>query len=62
MPQSKKFIMTHDKSMSDELITHGFLLLSNNCGTYIFVNEPPKNFSFANFDMTKIHFTDKLFI
>lgn len=62
MSQSKKFIMTHDKSMSDELIAHGFLLLSNNCGTYTFVNEPPKNFNFSNIDTTKIHFTDKLCI
>jgi hypothetical protein len=62
MSQSKKFIITEDKSMSDQLIAHGFLLLSNNCGVYTFVNEPHNNFSFDNFDMTKIHFTDKLFI
>lgn len=62
MSQSKKFIITQDKSMSDQLVAHGFLLLSNNCGTYTFVNEPQENFSFANFDMTKIHFTNKLFI
>jgi hypothetical protein len=62
MSQSKKFIITEDKSMSDQLIAHGFLLLSNNCGVYTLVNEPHNNFSFDNFDMTKIHFTDKLFI
>lgn len=62
MSQSKKFIITKDKSMSDQLIAHGFLLLSSNCDTYVFVNESQKNFSFDNFDMTKIHFTDKLFI
>lgn len=62
MSQSKKFITTQDKSMSDKLIACGFLLLSNKCGTYTFVNEPQKNFSFANLDMTKIHFTDRLFI
>ena len=62
MSQSKKFIITKDKSMSDQLVTHGFLLLSNNCGTYTFVNESKENFSFDNFDMTKIHFTNKLFI
>jgi hypothetical protein len=62
MSQSKKFIITKDKSMSDQLVAHGFLLLSNNCGVYIFVNEPHNNFGFDNFDMTKIHFTDKLFI
>lgn len=62
MSQTKKFIITQDKSVSDELIAHGFLLLSNNCGTYTFVNKLQKNFNFSNFDMTKIHFTDKLFI
>lgn len=62
MSQSKKFIITQDKSMSDQLVAHGFLLLSNNCGTYIFVNESQKNFSFDNFDMSKIHFTNNLFI
>ena len=62
MSQLKKFIITEDKSMSDQLIAHGFLLLSNNCGVYTFVNEPQKNFCFDNFDMTKIHFTNKLFI
>lgn len=62
MPQSKKFIITKDKSMSDALIAHGFLLLSNNCGTYTFVNEQKENFNFSSIDHTKIYFTDKLFI
>ena len=63
MPQSKKFIITQDKSMSEQLIAHGFLLLSNNCGVYTFVNEPQKfNFSKLDFDATKMHFTDKLYI
>lgn len=62
MSQSKKFIITQDKSMSDELVAHGFLLLSNICGTYTFVNDPEKKFNFSSVDTTKIHFTDKLFI
>ena len=62
MSQSKKFIITQDKSMSDQLIAHGFLLLSTHCGVYTFVNEQHTNFCFDNFDMTKIYFTDKLFI
>ena len=62
MSQYKNFIITQDKSMGDELIAHGFLLLSNNCGTYTFVNDPQKKFSFADFDMNKLYFTDKLFI
>lgn len=62
MSQFKKFIITQDKSVSDELIAHGFLLLSNNCGTYTFINESKKNFSFSNLDKTKINFTDRLCI
>ena len=62
MPQSKKFIITKDKSMSDTLIAHGFLLLSNNCGTYTFINEQKENFNFSSIDHTKFYFTDKLFI
>jgi hypothetical protein len=62
MPQTEKFIITQDKSVSDQLIARGFLLLSNNCGTYTFIHNPQNNFVFDNFDMTKIHFTNKLFI
>ena len=62
MSQSKKFIVTQDKSVSDKLVAYGFLLLSNNCGTYTFMNDPQKYFNFDNFETTKIHFTDKLFI
>lgn len=60
MSQSKKFIITQDKSMSDQLIAHGFLLLSNNSGTYTFVNKPPENFVFDASDVKRLHFTDKL--
>ena len=60
MPQSKKFIITQDKSMSDQLIAHGFLLLSNTSGTYTFVNQAPENFTFNEFDVKKLHFTNNL--
>lgn len=60
MPQSKKFIITQDKSMSDKLIARGFLLLSNNSGVYTFVNQMPEKFSFNEFDVKKLHFTNKL--
>ena len=60
MPQSKKFIITKDKSMNDVLIAHGFLLLSNVSGVYTFINETPEKFSFDVFDMKKLHFTNNL--
>jgi hypothetical protein len=60
MPQSKKFIITKDESMSNKLIAHGFLLLSNIAGVYTFVNETPEKFSFDMFDVKKLHFTNNL--
>ena len=60
MPQSKKFIITKDKSMSDKLIACGFLLLSNTSGTYTFINKMPEKFSFNEFDVKKLHFTNNL--
>lgn len=60
MSQSKKFIITKDKSMSNKLIAHGFLLLSNIAGTYTFVNKTPEKFSFDESDVKKLHFTNNL--
>lgn len=60
MPQSKKFIITQDKSVSDVLIAHGFTLLSNMCGTYTFINSTPEKFDFNSIDSTKVHFTNKI--
>ena len=62
MPQLKKFIVTQDESVSNKLIAHGFILLSNVCGTYTFVNERKEKFDFSSVDTTKIHFTNKIYI
>lgn len=62
MSRLKNFIITQDKTICDILLANGFNLLSESCGIYTFVNEQMANFSFANLDMTKIHFTDKLHI
>lgn len=61
MPQ-KKFIITQDKSVSNQLIAHGFHLLSNISGTYTFVNEIPEKFNFDSVDTTKLFFTNILHI
>lgn len=60
MTKSKKFIVTENKSISDELIANGFLLLSNSGGVYTFINQTKGKFSFSSIDTTKVHFTDKL--
>ena len=62
MDCSKKFIVTQDESVSNQLIAHGFHLLSNVSGTYTFVNETPEKFNFADIDTTKIYFTNILHI
>ncbi len=62
MSQSKKFIMTQDKSVCDKLVASGFYLLSENCGMYTLINKTKESFNFSDIDTTKIHFTDKLYI
>ena len=39
MAQLKKFIVVQSESVANQLIAHGFRLLSNISGTYTFVNE-----------------------
>lgn len=60
MPQSKKFIMTQDKSVCDKLVANGFYLLSNVCGTYTLANNESVNFNFEKIDITKLVYTDRL--
>ena len=60
MPQSKKFIMTQDKSVCDKLIASGFCLLSDVCGTYTFANTCNVNFNFEEIDIKKLVYTNKL--
>lgn len=62
MAKLKNFIVVQSESVANQLIDHGFNLLSESCGTYTFVNEQKENFNFSSIDTTKIHFTDKLFI
>lgn len=62
MIKSKKFIVVHSESVANQLIANGFVLLSNICGTYTFINDQKNNFNFSTIDATKFHFTDKLFI
>lgn len=52
-----KFIVTQDEQTAKLLIASGFKLVSQNGITYAFLNEPPKNFNFANVDKTKIAYT-----
>lgn len=59
MSQDKNFIITKDKSVSDMLIAHGFILLSQIGGTYTFQNVR-NNFNFASIEKGKIYYSDIL--
>ena len=60
MAKSKNFIIVQSESVANQLLAHGFNLLSESCGVYTFVNEQKENFNFSSIDATKIHFTDRL--
>lgn len=59
---NKNFIITQSESTANQLIAHGFRLLSNICGTYTFMNEVPEKFDFNSIDSKKICFTNKISI
>lgn len=60
MSHEKNFIMTNDKDTADRLISVGFQLVSQYNGTYTFLNQLPKNFSFEEVDKTKMAYTNML--
>jgi hypothetical protein len=62
MIKSKKFIVVQSESVANQLIANGFILLSNVCGTYTFINDKKENFNFSSIDSSKVVFTDRLCI
>jgi len=56
----QKFIFTQDPDTAKKLSAAGFYLISQENGMFKFINQPPKNFTFDNFDMKKICFTNLL--
>lgn len=56
----KKFIVTTDFETANKLISAGFQLLSHNSGTYTFLNQLPKNFSFDDVDTKKMVYSNTL--
>ena len=62
MSQEKKFIITKDKNIAEILLASNFQLVNNVGTTYTFLNDVPKNFSFANFDKSKVVYTNILAI
>lgn len=58
----QKFIMVVDEPTANKLVAAGFKLISKNGGNYIFLNQPPKNFNFEQFDKSKLYYTNMLSI
>lgn len=59
---NKKFVVTLDKATADKLIGVGFKLISHQGAAYTFLNQPPKNFNFEQFDSKQVHYTNMLSI
>lgn len=56
----QRFIITQDEQTAQILLASNFKLVNQVGITYTFLNDVPKNFSFANFDKTKIVYTNIL--
>lgn len=56
----KKFIIVQSRSVAEKLMACGFQLVSHLYGTYTFINEPPKNFTFDVIDAKQVRFTNHL--
>ena len=56
----RKFIVTTDELMANKMIASQFKLISANAGVYTFINKMPDKFSFDEFDVKKLHFTNNL--
>lgn len=56
----KKFIVTKDEAIANQLLAHRFKLISTIAGVYTFVNDSPEKFNFDIFDVKKLHFTNNL--
>lgn len=62
MDNKQKFIYTMDKSIADRLTKQGFTLLSDNNGSYIFMNNGVLTFDYEEDKniLTKIAYTNVL--
>ena len=56
----QKFIITKDEKAANTLLESGFKLIKRDGSVYTFLNDMPKSFNFANFDKSKIAYTNIL--
>lgn len=57
---STKFILTVDEATANKFIAAGFKLMSKSGNGYLFLNHPPKNFSFEQVDKKRFTYTNVL--
>ena len=60
MANKGNFIITHDKNTAENMILSGFQVVSHVGDMYTFLNQLPKNFSFAEVDKSKVAYTNVL--
>jgi hypothetical protein len=56
----QKFIITQDEQTANLLMASNFKMIKHVGDTYTFLNDVPKNFSFASFDKSKIAYSSIL--
>lgn len=62
MKNKQKFLVTTSQAVANQLVGRGVKMISNVNGTYVFINELPKNFSFDSIDTSLIAYTNILSI
>ena len=60
--KNEKFIIVQDADTAHKLMINGFQLVSRANDIYTFMNEIPQHFNFAEIDIKKLAYTDRLCI
>ena len=58
--KNQKFIIVQDADTAHTLMINGFQLVSRANDIYTFMNEVPQHFNFAEIDIKKLVYTDRL--
>ena len=58
--KNQKFIIVQDADTAHKLMINGFQLVSRANDIYTFMNEIPQHFNFAEIDIKKLVYTDRL--
>ena len=58
--KNQKFIIVKDVDIAHKLMSNGFQLVASSNDMYTFMNEIPQHFNFAEIDIKKLAYTDRL--